>query len=590
MAGSRPDGVEGPPAFDGEEGDRESTTVVTTPLDLDDAAEPPPPASPVAATPAAPAAPAPSDAADRAGEVRRRLAELMPGPAVTASEESEGDGVTVRRDISAFVAAMEANRRDPSVEVLPPAVPVGASTLTPVPPAAAEPALAAALAALPNMALPAPRPGAPAPGATAPAAAAAPTPQTADSTAYVGTSREDTRRPAPEGLAPPVEPATTPAPGGPAAPTTDTNPEPAPEPKPPVHAEQPRLEEDALVTAVPHRESAPAPSDQSLVDRDPAAPKAAPAPTRPATGAVPVAAVVSPPAAPALPGPASAAKPPTASTELTLEEAPARPRRGRALGVFALGALVGVAGALGVGAVVLPRFAAPAPVASEPVTSAAAASASTRAPPSLVERAQGGDPAALAELGARDEAERTVAEAVALIEGRGATARVRITELGARLRKNPTTLEDAAVRQEVWDLLSEPRTATQALAIVAEIPGQLAPDILFRVWTTTSARTDTTELAEMLLFSRQVRSRASPALAVALDLRRTSDCEAVRALLPRAAADGDARSTRPLALVAVKTGCGPNKRSDCFRCLRQDPASLEQAIRATRVRAAPKFP
>jgi len=208
----------------------------------------------------------------------------------------------------------------------------------------------------------------------------------------------------------------------------------------------------------------------------------------------------------------------------------------------------------------------------------------------LAERARGGDAAALTELAAKGEAERTVTEAVALIEGRNAAARGRIDALGARLRANPGELEDPELREEVWALLSDARTSTQALAIVAEIPGPLAPDILFRVWTTTSARTDATELAEMLLFSREVRSRASPALAIALDLRRTTDCEAVRGLLPRATSEGDARSTRPLALMAVKTGCGPTKHSDCYRCLRQDPTPLDHAIRATRVRAAPKFP
>ncbi len=259
--------------------------------------------------------------------------------------------------------------------------------------------------------------------------------------------------------------------------------------------------------------------------------------------------------------------------------------------MFTLGALVGVVATAGVGAVVLPRYGTPAPpVASERTTAVPSTSPSSRGAPPLVERARGGDPAALAELQAKDEAERKVTEAVALIEGRGAAARSRIDALGARLRNSPAALEEPDVRQEVWDLLSEPRTATQALAIVGELPGPLAPDILFRVWTTTAARTDTTELAEMLLFSREVRSRASPALAIALDLRRTTDCEALRGLLPRAASDGDARATRPLALIAVKTGCGPNKRADCYRCLRQDPAPLEQAIRATRVRAAPKFP
>jgi len=579
--------------------------VITAPIDLE------PATAEAAATAtdstAAPAAPTPLDGADGDGvTLRRQLAELLPGLAAPLPEEAEGDGVTVRRDISAFVAAMEATRRDPSVEVLPPAVPVGASTLTPAPPAVAEPVLAAALAALPTQSLPAPQPVVQTLlGAPAPAGAAAPPPKATPTPASVATSGDPVASPPGAAARPvPVEAGRAKA------------------------ASTPR-EDDTLVTPVAHRESKPTPLASSRGEGAPSLAQAPPAPVpvpdpeprrpvapaadpgaRSAASPAPVPAVTerrrepAPADTSAEPGPTPApergpepqrrATPPVvhvASTTLAPEPVATRAPRGRGIVPFVLGALVGAAATLAVSTWVLPRSPAPLPaVASERSTAAPSAVPSARGGSSLAERARGGDAAALTELAAKGEAERTVTEAVALIEGRNAAARGRIDALGARLRANPGELEDPELREEVWALLSDARTSTQALAIVAEIPGPLAPDILFRVWTTTSARTDATELAEMLLFSREVRSRASPALAIALDLRRTTDCEAVRGLLPRATSEGDARSTRPLALMAVKTGCGPTKHSDCYRCLRQDPTPLDHAIRATRVRAAPKFP
>jgi len=622
MAGSRPDGVEAPPALEAplapgappaldgppalerpptlenEGDDRESTTVVTAPIDLETTTA-------EAATPALDSTAAPATRAplrDGEGEdvtLRHHLAEHMPELAAGSPEEAEGDGVTVRRDISAFVAAMEATRRDPSVEVLPPAVPVEASTLTPAPPAAAEPALAAALAALAPLAPTAPRPATQTLlGAPTPAGAAAPTPKAASAPASDATAG-----------------------GHPAAPS-GTAAQPRPDEVRRARAAATPSEEPTLVTPGADGESVPEPLPsvrEGSAMGQPEPPRAAapePQPRRPAPAAAPgawsEASAAPTPEAPAHHGPPAPAdvgieprsipaperdpepQPPVipgATAALAPEPDALRAPRGSGLVPFVLGALVGAVATLAVSVGVRSWNPGPLPTAaSERSTAAPAVAPSARTAPSLAERARSGDAAALAELAAKDEAERTVAEAIALIEGRHAAARGRIDALGVRLRADPAALEDPELREEIWALLNDPRTATQALAIVAQIPGPLAPDVLFRVWTTTSARTDTTELAEMLLFSREVRARASPALAIALDLRRTTDCEAVRGLLPRATSEGDARSTRPLALMAVKTGCGPTKQSDCYRCLRKDPTLLDHAIRAARARAAPKFP
>lgn len=209
---------------------------------------------------------------------------------------------------------------------------------------------------------------------------------------------------------------------------------------------------------------------------------------------------------------------------------------------------------------------------------------------SLVDRATAGDPEALRTLGERDEAVRSVAEAVAIIEGRDAAARARVDALAKRLRADPAALDAPDVRHELRALLDDPRTATRTLALAVGLPGSVGPDLLFRVWTSTANRTDATELAEMLLFNQKVRSRATPALAIALDLRRTEDCVQVRDLLVRAVEHADARSTRPLSLLANKTGCGPAKRDDCYSCLRGDPSLLDAAILAARTRNPPKSP
>jgi hypothetical protein len=155
-----------------------------------------------------------------------------------------------------------------------------------------------------------------------------------------------------------------------------------------------------------------------------------------------------------------------------------------------------------------------------------------------------------------------------------------------RLVRDPSSVKNKAVIAELRKLTADPDTAHEALAAAAELPGPQSGDLLYELWTATPGRTDVTELARALAYSRDVRAKSSEALSVALDLRLAETCAANQALLPRATQTGDRRSLQLLTKLQRKQGCGPKKSADCFACLREDD-ELEAAIAAVKARRPP---
>ena len=115
----------------------------------------------------------------------------------------------------------------------------------------------------------------------------------------------------------------------------------------------------------------------------------------------------------------------------------------------------------------------------------------------------------------------------------------------------------------------------------------ISADLIYEVWTGTTARSTATDLARSLIYSKEVRAKASKALAVALDLRDADTCEKSRDLLARANGKGDRRSFSLLNKMTRKYGCGPAKRQDCYACLR-DGKDLDDALKAVKARREPK--
>jgi len=156
------------------------------------------------------------------------------------------------------------------------------------------------------------------------------------------------------------------------------------------------------------------------------------------------------------------------------------------------------------------------------------------------------------------------------------------------LRADPSALESKDGVAQLRGYLDNPTFSIDVLRALAELPGSRGPDLLYDIWSKRKKPDDTSQLAEALLSGENVRSKASPALRIALDATRLKECTDVKKWLPVAREYGDRRAVQPLAELAKRRGCGPEGRKDCFACLRKD-TSLVVAIRAVAKRAPPKL-
>jgi hypothetical protein len=240
--------------------------------------------------------------------------------------------------------------------------------------------------------------------------------------------------------------------------------------------------------------------------------------------------------------------------------------------------------------------------APDPATSASASSQAPAAVPSALASAVDGAPEAPATtqapalpatsidteaLEARHAEELTKDEALALASARRQREVARVALLRQKLTRDPGLFKDAATLTELRRAAEDPLTAPDALSAMAEAPGPLSADLLYEMWTGTVVRNGATELARSLVFSKEVRAKASPELAVALDLRIAETCQQNHELLPRVIEKGDRRSLALLAKLSRRFGCGANKRLDCYPCLRDDKA-VDDAMTAIKKRREPK--
>jgi serine/threonine-protein kinase len=120
-------------------------------------------------------------------------------------------------------------------------------------------------------------------------------------------------------------------------------------------------------------------------------------------------------------------------------------------------------------------------------------------------------------------------------------------------------------------------TSKLAFAALTEHMGTSGPDLLYEMMLND---TKTSKQAAELLSTPTVRSHMSPALAVALDLRRTNSCSAKVPLLGRAAELGDDRTIAILSPLATgaRKGCGRRKRDACPPPCAEEAKRFNEAI------------
>jgi hypothetical protein len=217
------------------------------------------------------------------------------------------------------------------------------------------------------------------------------------------------------------------------------------------------------------------------------------------------------------------------------------------------------------------------------VTSASRAAEQTKAADTEASAEQ------LAKLEDRPPESLNARELAMLANARDEARRASSKALRSKLEANPVLGKDPALQGELMRLADDARSSADALSAMAALEAPIGADLLYEVWTRTPVRSDTTDLARALVYSTDVRPKASPALAVALELRAAESCEQYKAILPKALKDGDRRAAHLLLKLSSKRGCGPNKSDDCYACLREQKDELKATINAVKSRRPPDY-
>jgi hypothetical protein len=211
----------------------------------------------------------------------------------------------------------------------------------------------------------------------------------------------------------------------------------------------------------------------------------------------------------------------------------------------------------------------------------------------LIAAAVKGDRDALAKLTARPDAQKTAAEWRALGRGNAVVGNTRLSlsayqkavGLDASLAKDKELIAD--VRRAA--LASA--TTTVALDFALSSLGATGADLAFDVWSSTKSSKDDADVnkaAKNYIDGNAIRSKATPALLIALDLNKAKTCGDFKDLLPRVEKDADSRSSPKLKKLSERRGCGIFGWGDCYGCLRTG-SDLSDAAKAAESRPGPNF-
>lgn len=160
-----------------------------------------------------------------------------------------------------------------------------------------------------------------------------------------------------------------------------------------------------------------------------------------------------------------------------------------------------------------------------------------------------------------------------------------MTEAEALLKLRPTAAKDLKLRVPVRDAAigTDPGAADIAFRLLESAMGQTGLDDTYDIAYGRSGEhyPDAAKRAQKVLARPEVRARMSPALLITLDVQSAGQTCAVKKLLERAAADGDANTLE--LLKSYKPGPKvQGAKKDPLQCLRDD--ALGKAIKALEAR------
>jgi hypothetical protein len=212
----------------------------------------------------------------------------------------------------------------------------------------------------------------------------------------------------------------------------------------------------------------------------------------------------------------------------------------------------------------------------------------------LLARAAAGDEGAIAEVEALPE--KRVEESLAVAQGRCARKEMVacVAAYKAAVMRFTRLRTDRALLPDVRRAAEHPIAYEEAMRLAAHHLGEGGLDVLWDVWTSTKKNPELAAInrrARAFLDDGAVRSHASPALGVVLELERAERrrrCKEAERLLATVVEHGDQRVLPVLDRFSSTRGCGLLDLGDCWGCLRGTTA-LALARDAAKDRAGPTF-
>jgi serine/threonine protein kinase len=158
-------------------------------------------------------------------------------------------------------------------------------------------------------------------------------------------------------------------------------------------------------------------------------------------------------------------------------------------------------------------------------------------------------------------------------------------EAGLWLATDSNASADPKLQEEIRNAALVRESADDAFTLLESKMGTRGVDILYDIAYGISGRQypQAAARARHSLDSQDVRSKASPALAILLDFRDAKACDAKHALLDRAHDQGDSRLASALQQYEATRGCGFLGALDCYPCMHKD-RQLHDAIAAIQER------
>ncbi|MGH7330366.1 MAG: hypothetical protein ACREJX_18620, partial [Polyangiaceae bacterium] len=140
---------------------------------------------------------------------------------------------------------------------------------------------------------------------------------------------------------------------------------------------------------------------------------------------------------------------------------------------------------------------------------------------------------------------------------------------------DPSTAADLQV--DIRNAALSAATQEAAFDLLENKMGTVGPDTLYNIGYKITGYPGASERARRALAKPDVRERASPSLAVTLELRSANSCGAKKSLFDQASKVGDTETLAVLKTYTPTRGCGFLSARDCWPCMHKD-GSLSSTI------------